>query len=182
MSVFVTGGSDSNLCVWDFQTLQRRCINSDHTKGVTSLSIDPDRQLLMSADGAGSVYMWRFDPEEGVLTCLASFVLRPKPGMNLAGASVAIPVTPIATGKGKGTFGTPFTADANAATTAAAGKCSPVQDRNDSATHSANRRKSMSRKVSIGEEMDRLVSKKTNKTTPRTVHGGVTRNRHGRRQ
>ena len=163
MSVFVTGGSDSNLCVWDFQTLQRRCINSDHTKGITSLSIDPDRQLLMSADGAGSVYMWRFDPEEDALTCLVSFVLRPKPGMNLGGASGPIPVTPVATGKGKGKLGapgTPSTIDANAATTAAAGKGSPVQDRKDSATQSAGRRKSMKRKVSIGEDMDRLVSTK----------------------
>ena len=72
-SVVITGGADSNLCVWDFQTLQLKTSTRAHHKGITYLSVCPDRALLIVCDGSGALTMWHYDSDKVTLTCLAKF-------------------------------------------------------------------------------------------------------------
>ena len=77
LSVVITGGADSNLCVWDFQTLQLKASTRVHHKGITYLSVCPDRALLVACDGSGSLIMWHYDSEQTALTRLANFRITP---------------------------------------------------------------------------------------------------------
>ena len=77
LSVVITGGADSNLCVWDFQTLQLKASTRVHHKGITYLSVCPDRALLVACDGSGSLIMWHYDSEQTALTSLGHFRITP---------------------------------------------------------------------------------------------------------
>jgi WD40 repeat protein len=58
MQRIASASMDTNMCIWDMNTMQGKSIHTDHQNGIYSLEWFPDQSLILSAGFDHDIYIW----------------------------------------------------------------------------------------------------------------------------